>query len=431
MQKFKVYSNQLGIMKRVFTVSLAVFAHLLGYGQTESPASLLPSSADKWKLVWQDEFNYPDKQLDKEWVAQNGSNGHILCSRWRENALVSDGTLKLVNKKESRGGQDWTSASIWTKKKFQYGYFECRYKYAAATATNNSFWLMTQGGEPTEGKKFEIDINEGHYPNEVATNIHNWSDFFMVGEKKSHYSFSKSFQFGNKPDYTVQLEIPITAQKIRLSSNNSKHFHLDELRVYGVNPGGYPDALSETADTDVAGLVNFVREKNTKIEVSGCFKEEETFQKQNLADGKVSKHWVTQAAGEKWVEITFSDPKKIGCVQIVNGYKDKGNWTGFMSDYKLQYFDGKKWLDMSTFDINNGNYNFSKEYHVYGLDWNKDELVFYFDGKEIRRVKNEFCYSPSPVWLSEAIIGWSGTIKEEQLNGSAMEVDYVRVFEKK
>ena len=140
---------------------------------------------------------------------------------------------------------------------------------------------------------------------------------------------------------------------------------------------------------------------------------------------------MTQATGEKWVEVTFSEPKKIGCVQIINGYKDKGNWTGFMSDYKLQYFDGKNWVDMSTFDINNGNYNFAKEYHVYGLDWSKEELVFYFDGKEIRRVKNDFCYSPSPIWLSEAIISWSGSINEEKLNGSAMEVDYVRVFEKK
>lgn len=35
---------------------------------------------------------------------------------------------------------------------------------------------MTRGQDPTEGKRFEIDINEGHYPNEVNTNIHNWTD---------------------------------------------------------------------------------------------------------------------------------------------------------------------------------------------------------------------------------------------------------------
>ena len=56
-----------------------------------------------------------------------------MTNRWRENASVSNGTLKLLNKKEKRGGNDWTSGNIWTKEKFQYGYFECRYRYAAAT----------------------------------------------------------------------------------------------------------------------------------------------------------------------------------------------------------------------------------------------------------------------------------------------------------
>lgn len=68
-----------------------------------------------WKFVWQDEFDYPNEQLDRRWEAQNGRSGHILCSRWRDNAVVSDGVLQLVNKKENRGGQEWTSASIWTK----------------------------------------------------------------------------------------------------------------------------------------------------------------------------------------------------------------------------------------------------------------------------------------------------------------------------
>ena len=48
--------------------------------------------------------------------------------------------------------------------------------------------------------------------------------------------------------------------------------------------------------------------------------------------------------------------------------------------------------------------NFSDEFHTYGLKWNEQELVFYFDGKEIRRVKNEFCFSESPIWLSLALV---------------------------
>lgn len=228
-------------------------------------------------LVWNDDFDYPDSQLDAGWNAQNGPSGHILCSRWRENAVVENGILKLKNKKEKRGGQEWTSASIWSKKQFQYGYFECRYKYAAATGTNNSFWLMTTGINPAKGKKFEIDINEGHYPAEVNTNLHNWSD--------------------------VTTD-PVTGK----SKHPSDHKSLD----YSLNP-----------------------------------------------------------------------------------------------------------------DINLAN-----DYHIYGLKWTKDSLIYYFDGKVIRQMKNEFCHSPVPVYLSEAIISWAGEVADA-IDGTSMDVDWVKVYQLK
>ena len=153
-----------------------------------------------YQLAWNDEFDYSEIDLDNNWISQNGPNSHILCSRWRENASVKNGLLYLTNKKENKGGQEWTSASIWTKRKFKYGYFECRYKYAAATGTNNSFWLMTTGASPDSGKRFEIDINEGHFPSELNTNIHNHSDVTIdsITGKQSHPTSSKSFSFLSK-----------------------------------------------------------------------------------------------------------------------------------------------------------------------------------------------------------------------------------------
>ncbi len=243
-----------------------------------APGSLLPGGPAKWQLKWSDEFDYPDSKLEDRWISQNSASTHILSSRWRENAVVANGTLKLLNKKEKRGGNDWTSGNIWTKEHFQYGYFECRYRYAAASGTNNSFWIMTNT-KPSEGKKsFEIDINEGHYPNKVNTNIHNHSDSIVVKGKKTHPSSSRSFSFGTKQE----------------------------------------DNKPATAD-------------------------------------------------------------------------------------------------------------FAKEFHTYGLDWSADELVFYMDGKELRREKNQFCHSPAPVWLSLAIIAWGGKITDA-IDGTFMEVDYVRVY---
>ena len=247
----------------------------LAQAQTNiAPAtSLIPGGSARWELVWSDEFDKPDAELDVAWQSQNGPSGHILSSRWRENAVVTNGFLRLLARKEKRGGQDWTAGSIWTRQMFQYGYFECRYRYGAAEGLNNSFWLMPTGtNKIMKGKFFEIDVNEGHYPNKVANNIHNHSDSTVVNGKRTHPSASRTFT-----------------------------------------------------------------------------------------------------------------------------YKDQ---------------------------------DFARDFQVHGLEWNERELVFYLNGKEIRRARNEFCFSPASVWLSLAIIPWGGSITDA-IDGTAMEVDYVRIYRKK
>ncbi|WP_010134585.1 family 16 glycosylhydrolase [Ochrovirga pacifica] len=384
-----------------------------------------------WKLAWEDDFNYENKDLDKQWESANHSSFNLYCSRWRENAVVRNGELHLDIRKEKRGGQDWTAGSVWTKKKFKYGYFECRYKYAGGEATNNSFWLMTKPRkEPSEGKIFEIDINEGHYPNEVSTNIHNWSDITVLPNgKKKHPSYSKQFYFGAKPAYSIQLELPVETQKIRFVSHNSSRFNIGEFRVYNViESGEYPEVLSPTADQDIPGLINYARSKDATISSSGSFSKKAS--ESNLVDGNPFSSWSTQQKGDKWVEFEWKQPIKVGCIQFTNGWRDKNkNWRSLIHQYKVQYLKDGKWRDISVLDAGADN-DFSEEFHTYGLEWNKDELVFYFDGKELRRTKNEFCYSETPIWLSLALIKWHGVLKDD-LDGKSMKVDYVRYYQKK
>ncbi len=405
----------------LITLSVSVAAPTAG--------SFLPGGSAKWKLRWADEFDYPDAQLDQQWVSQNSASTHILSSRWRENAKVEGGTLKLVNRKESRGGNDWTSGNVWTKQHFQYGYFECRYRYAAAEGTNNSFWLMTNTKVPEGKKAFEIDINEGHYPNEVNTNIHNWSDIKIVNGKKTHPSSSKGFSYGVQPEVNLALEIPIKTRRIRMTSRHREHFHLGEFRIYGVNATGYPKPGSRTADRDVPGLVNYVRDVNTQVSVSGCLLPSSN-PAAMISDGDPTKRWVSQKQGSKWVEFRFSDERLVGCIQLVQGWQSKGRWHGVMDDYRIEYHDGKGWVEISSFDIKKGAANFARDFHTYGLEWTEKELIFYLDGKEIRREKNSFCHSPSPIWLSLAIIPWAGKVTDS-IDGTFMEVDYVRVYDKK
>ncbi|MEM1082988.1 MAG: family 16 glycosylhydrolase [Verrucomicrobiota bacterium] len=382
-----------------------------------------------WKLVWRDEFDGSEEDLDARWESQNGPSGHILCSRWRENVSVSNGTLKLTNRKEKRGGQEWTSGSIWTREQFRYGYYECRYRYATAPATNNSFWLMTLGPDPEKGKRFEIDINEGHYPSEVNTNIHNWTDITTREDgSKSHPSDSETFPFGVSQDRVVQLEIPVSTRRIRLVSEQVGRVNIGEFQIFGVSDSGYPDIM-KSGDSR-PGLFDFVKDAGTTISVSGHYKPDSPQSMSVLKDGNPNTAWSSNVEGPKSIEFVFDEPRTVGCVQFSNGWKGKEGLGVYLTEYRLEYFDGKKWVDMSTFNLAEGEFDFSRDFHTYGLEWNEDEIIFYFNGQELRREKNEFAHGPSPIWLSLAIISWSGEVTDA-IDGTSMEVDYVRYYQKK
>ena len=133
---------------------------------------------------------------------------------------------------------------------------------------------MTQNKEiPAKGKNFEIDITEGHFPNEINTNIHNWSDIKVVNGKKTHPSSSKSFPFGTRQDVTVQLDIPVKTRRVRLTSTHGGHFHLGEFRIYNANPAGYPDPFSPTADKDKPGLAIIAWAGKVSDAIDGTFME--------------------------------------------------------------------------------------------------------------------------------------------------------------
>lgn len=142
----------------------------------------------RWKLDFMEDFNQPNPDgYEDEWISDNSAQGHILSGRYPENVTVSDGKLYLVSKKEEKNGQSWTSGSVKSKKDFHYGYYEASYKYAPATGLNQSFWIMTRTGN-SQPNDYEIDINEGAWPNKVASNYH-----YYVGD--THMSDSESITY--------------------------------------------------------------------------------------------------------------------------------------------------------------------------------------------------------------------------------------------
>ena len=148
-----------------------------------------PPTDKKWELTFSDEFNGDDLDWDL-WVTENGSPGHILSSRWKENIEVKDGMLRLLTKKENRGDREWTTGSVKVDpEKFSqtYGYWDARYRYTAAKGINNAWWMINGKHTPPDG--YEIDINEGHYPNTINMTLHT-----AAGEKGEAVSYGKAYR---------------------------------------------------------------------------------------------------------------------------------------------------------------------------------------------------------------------------------------------
>lgn len=58
----------------------------------------------------------------------------------------------------------------------------------------------------------------------------------------------------------------------------------------------------------------------------------------------------------------------------------------------------------------------------------KKELIFYFDRQEVWRQTNDFCFSSAPMILSSCIVGsYAGEITDA-IDGTSMEIEYVRMY---
>lgn len=169
-----------------------LLAILLGCVTTLCQAD--PPRHAEWELTFQDDFNGPALNWEV-WESDNASRGvKNLEGRWPENNILKDGILFQVTKRENppRGGKEWSTAHIWTRTfQQQYGYFEARIRYGRYL--NNAFWLFRpRCARFPEPPYFEIDINEGHTPREVAMCLHYYD--YAEGEKHGdHYSTFKKW----------------------------------------------------------------------------------------------------------------------------------------------------------------------------------------------------------------------------------------------
>ncbi|MFT7188507.1 MAG: hypothetical protein ACI9AV_001775, partial [Sediminicola sp.] len=231
-----------GIFDYKFTTSgknnqvVSVFAYSSTGNMISAFKTITVDVVNETGLVWADEFDTDGAVLNSNWFSEevppenggwyNSEQQHYTART--ENAYVSNGTLKIVAKKENytayNSTKNYTSARLNSKFAFTYGRIEVRAKLPGGGGTWPAIWTLgsniTTVGWPSCG---EIDIMEhaGNNIGEVSSAIHTPSSF------------------GNTINKGI-IEIPDTTTEFHVYAvdwtTDKMDFYLDDTLFYTYNP---------------------------------------------------------------------------------------------------------------------------------------------------------------------------------------------------
>ena len=170
-------------------------AHLLArYQRALVHAGPPAASGAKWHLAFQDEFDAPAIDATKWTVHNNQTWGKLMSIRMTENVVQEKGLLRLITRKEKVRDKEWTTGMVGTGKAFRqtYGYWEASMRYAPSPGLNNAFW--TNPGKGPKGEPgYEIDVNEGHWPNTINASLHQQGLASLSKSWRAPLDLSKDF----------------------------------------------------------------------------------------------------------------------------------------------------------------------------------------------------------------------------------------------
>ena len=229
-----------------------------------------PPSDQEWVMTFNDEFLGNSVNFDVWESDKYPYGGGIKSTRGPDNLEVKDGSLYMLTKKEKKADKEWTTAHMWVKPdvfRQSYGYFEARYKICAANGLNNAFWLMTHPRLVSDGtQNFEIDINEGHYPNEVCPTYHHYE----TGEHKSNtrayragYDLSQDYHTYALEWTEAELIYYFDGEEIARYTNANAHIPLFPYLSSAVL--SWAGSIDNSAD-GTAQVVDYVRVWQTKAD---------------------------------------------------------------------------------------------------------------------------------------------------------------------
>ena len=195
----KKYSLLLLVLLSSFNCLKAQSKLKSNYGQSKTKKG----KSSQMKLVWNDEFNYLGLPDSTKWGYDVGGNGwgnneaQFYTKADTNNAVVRNGFLSIIARKEKHEGKGYTSARMVTsnKKDWRFGRVEIRAKLPKGRGTWPAGWMLGSNintvGWPQCG---EVDILEhvGYDPDTVVGSIHSTAYNHIKGTQKTKRIFIKN-----------------------------------------------------------------------------------------------------------------------------------------------------------------------------------------------------------------------------------------------
>ena len=225
-------------------------------------------------LVWSDEFNTDGAPDASKWGYDigTGSNGwgnnelQYYTNR-PENVTVSNGTLKIILKKENFSGSGYTSTRLLSKDKYsiKYGKVEVRAKFPVGAGTWPAIWMLGNNINtvpwPACG---EIDIVEhvGNQLNKIYGTLHYPG---RSGGNANGATINIPTATTDFNKYTLEWsasEIKISANDVvffTFSNNNTVPFNQNFFFILNVAMGGNFGGTVDPAFTSSTMEIDYIR----------------------------------------------------------------------------------------------------------------------------------------------------------------------------
>ncbi|MGZ3722643.1 MAG: glycoside hydrolase family 16 protein [Bdellovibrionales bacterium] len=196
-----------------------VLAALIYVADTPLHSATASAKAEKWALVWSDEFDYTGKLDAQKWEYETdegkwGNNESQHYTDSLRNSRVENGNLIIETHHEAP--DVYTSARAHTKTNFKYGRFEIRAKFPSGNGTWPAIWMMgvkQNYGDSLWPDNGEVDIVEhvGREPDQLLASI-----------------YTKNFNWMNGNGLTKFINFPSTEEDFHVYS---LEWSPEELRI--------------------------------------------------------------------------------------------------------------------------------------------------------------------------------------------------------